>query len=398
MTWSLMDLIIVLLLVLGMLHGLVRGIGRTLGGIVGLLLGGALALWLIPLIPLETGGSSVRLLVLGGLVVLGMLGGHALGEALLGRIAGIPSQRDSRAAAVLDALGGALLSTAAAALVVLAAVSTLASGPAPALGAHAESSPMMRAIDGSVPRSLTSLLEQAQHRVAGSAAARELDTLLFAPASPPEGEVEDPEILAAADSVVQVVGFAPQCSTRQSGSGFAAAEGQVVTNAHVVAGTDTVFVHDAQGRRHEARVVLFRPEEDLAVLDVASLAVPTLPIGGAPAQGTLGAFIGHPGGGPLTIGPAEVQGTALTSMSSIDAEASAAPVEVLQFAGDVQQGNSGGPLVDEDGAVIGVVFARSSSGPAGFAVSTEQLDAALSAADGAEQAVSTQACEPAAAG
>lgn len=95
MTWSLMDLIIVLLLVLGMLHGLVRGIGRTLGGIVGLLLGGALALWLIPLIPLETGGTSVRLLVLGGLVVLGMLGGHALGEALLGRIAGMPSQRDS---------------------------------------------------------------------------------------------------------------------------------------------------------------------------------------------------------------------------------------------------------------------------------------------------------------
>ena len=67
MTWSLMDLIIVLLLVLGMLHGLVRGIGRTLGGIAGLLLGGALALWLIPLIPLETGGTSVRLLVLGGL-------------------------------------------------------------------------------------------------------------------------------------------------------------------------------------------------------------------------------------------------------------------------------------------------------------------------------------------
>ncbi|MCT1602071.1 MarP family serine protease [Kocuria sp. p3-SID1428] len=398
MTWSLMDLIIVLVLVLGMLHGLVRGIGRTLGGIFGLLLGGAAALWLIPLIPVDGGGVGVRLLMLGGLVVLGMLGGHALGEALLGRIAGMPAQRSSRAVAALDALGGAVLSTAASGLVVLAAVSTLASGPAPALGAHAERSPMMRAIDDVVPSSLTGLLERTQQRVAGSAAARELDTLLFAPAAPPEGDVEDPEILAAAESVVQIVGFAPQCSARLSGSGFAAADGQVVTNAHVVAGTGSVFVHDAQGRRHEARVVIFDPQSDLAVLDVPSLGVPVLPIADAATLGAEGAFIGYPGGGALSIGPAEVQGTALTSMTSIDADASAAPVEVLQFAGDVQQGNSGGPLVDGDGAVLGVVFARSSSGPAGFAVSTEQLRSALSAADGADQAVSTQDCEPAHAG
>lgn len=397
MTWSLMDLVIALVLVLGLVHGLVRGIGRTAGGIAGLVLGGGLALWLIPRIPLEPGEPVLRLLVLGGLLGLGMLGGHALGESLIGRLAGVPADRP-RGAAVADAAGGAVISTAAAALVVLAAVSTLAGGPAPALGAHAERSPMMQLIHRGTPGPLVSWLERTQQRVAGTIAARELDTLLFAPSQPPVGEVDDPEMLAAADSAVQVVGCAPECSSRSSGSGFAAADGQVVTNAHVVAGAESVVIRDADGRRHEAVVVAFDPDADLAVLSVPALDVPVLPLAPTPPAGTAGAHIGYPGGGPRAIGPAEVQGAALTSMSSIDDAAAAAPVEVLQFAGDVQQGDSGGPLVDDDGAVIGVVFARSSSGPAGFAITTETLQEALAAASGAAEPVSTRQCEPVEAG
>ncbi|WP_144791161.1 MarP family serine protease [Kocuria palustris] len=393
MTWSLMDLIILIVLVLGLLHGLMRGILRTLVGIAGLLAGGALALWAIPQIPLESADRVVRLLVLGGVLVLGMLGGQALGEALAGRAAAAVAVR-SRALRFLDALGGAAIGALAAALVVLAAVSTLASGPVPAVGAHAERSPMMRLVDRAAPPVAVDALERAQERVAGSTGARELDTLLFEPAPPPAGEVDDPEITAAAGSTLRIVGFAPQCSARLSGSGFAAAEGQAVTNAHVIAGAERVFAHDAQGRRHEAEVVVFDPAADLAVLSVPSLEAPALGIAPTPPPGTAAAFAGHPGGGPLEIGPAEVQGTARTSMSSIDGDAPSPPVEVLQFAGGVQEGNSGGPLLDGDGQVIGVVFARSSSSSAGFAVTTEALGDALTAAAGAEQPVSTQECEP----
>lgn len=394
MTWSLMDLIILIVLLLGVLHGLVRGIARTLGGIAGLLIGGAAALWVIPQIPLDVADRVVRLLILGGVLVIGMLGGQALGEALVGRIAGAVTVR-SRVLRVLDAIGGALIGAAVAALVVLAAVSTLASGPSPALGAHAERSPMMRLIDRAAPQAVVGFLESAQQRVAGSTAARELDTLLFEPAPPPAGDVVAPEIVAAADSTVRVVGFAPQCSARLGGSGFVASPGQAVTNAHVVAGAESVFVHDAQGRRHEAEVVVFDPDADLAVLSVPTLQAPVLEISPTPPPGTMAAFAGHPRGGALEIGAAEVQGTARTAMSSIDDDASSVPVEVLQFAGDVQEGNSGGPLLDGDGEVIGVVFARSSTGSAGFAVTTESLTDALAEASGATRPVPTQECEPA---
>lgn len=397
MTWSILDILLAIALLIGLLHGAARGVGRTVGGLVGLLLGGAAALALLPHLEIHTAQRSLRLLILGVVLVVVMLLGQVLGEAVLGRVLGGPP-RESALVGGLDRLGGALIGLTSSALLVTAVVGSLGSGPVPWLGVHAAESRVMQAIERATPPAAARALDRAGERLAGSAAVRELDTLLFAPVPAPAGEVEDPEILAAAESVVQIRGLAPACGTQQSGSGFVAPDGRVVTNAHVVSGTRSVSVLEVSGRRHPAEVVAFDPDADLAVLSVPSLRLPALEIGETPGAGASAAFAGYPQARPLEVGPAQLQGSALTSMSSIDATASAAPVEVLQFAGAVEQGSSGGPLLDPDGRVIGVVFAESSTDETGFAVTTDALEEVLADSAGAQTPVPTGTCAPLEAG
>jgi S1-C subfamily serine protease len=93
------------------------------------------------------------------------------------------------------------------------------------------------------------------------------------------------------------------------------------------------------------------------------------------ASGTLAVFAGFPGGGPLTSGPAEVVGgVVLPSVGPSGVTLRPA----LRLTADVRPGNSGGPLFDARGAVIGMIDARSLTSPhVGFAITTEPVLAAL---------------------
>lgn len=397
MDWNAVDVLVAVVLLLCLVHGAGRGIGRTLGGFAGLLLGGALALWLLAGLDVQSPDRMIRLAVLGGVLVVCMLLGQVLGEVISGRIVGGPP-RGSAAAGAVDRLGGAVVGVVAGALIVLAVVGSLGSGAVPWLSLQAADSRLMQAIQRAAPQPVLGALGSARQHVVGSAAMRELDTLLFEAAPPPAGDVEDPEVLAAASSAVQILGLAPECRAQQSGSGFAVSGDRVVTNAHVVAGTQRVTVRDSDGRRHSAEVVAFEPGMDLAVLSVPDLDRPALEPGATPPAGAMIAFAGYPQGRPLEIGPAELQGTARTSMSSIDPGAAGPPVEVLQFAGAVEQGNSGGPLLDDAGRVIGVVFARSTADETGFAVTGQSLAGVLEDSAGAVSPVDTGRCQPLEAG
>lgn len=397
MGWNAVDLLVAALLLLCLVHGAGRGIGRTLGGFAGVLLGGALALRLLAGLDVQSPERVIRLAVLGGVLVVCMILGQALGEFVSARVVGGPP-RASAAVGAVDRLGGAVVGVLAGALIVLAVVGSLGSGAVPWLSLQAADSRLVQAIQRAAPQPVLGALESTRQRVAGSEAMRELDTLLFAAAPPPAGDVGDPEILAAASSAVQILGLAPGCSAQQSGSGFAVPGDRVVTNAHVVAGTQRVTVRDADGRRHGAEVVAFEPDTDLAVLAVPGLDRPALEPAATPPAGAMIAFAGYPQGRPLEVGPAELQGTARTSMSSIDPGAAGPPVEVLQFAGAVEQGNSGGPLLDDDGRVIGVVFARSSVEQTGFAVTGQSLAEVLEDSAGAVAPVDTGRCQPLGAG
>jgi S1-C subfamily serine protease len=156
-------------------------------------------------------------------------------------------------------------------------------------------------------------------------------------------------------SVVKVWGQA--CSQIQEGSGFVAEPGLVVTNAHVVAGErDTKVTDPADGARNlDATVVAFDPRRDIAVLSVPDLDAPALPRGRGSA-GTLGAVYGHPGGQALQSAPARI-GEEIKAVGTDIYRTSEVTRHVFILAAALRPGDSGAPLVDRTGAVLGVAFA-----------------------------------------
>jgi hypothetical protein len=154
-------------------------------------------------------------------------------------------------------------------------------------------------------------------------------------------------------STVKVTGRA--CDEIQEGSGWVAAPGIVVTNAHVVAGEHSTQVIGSGGRTLDATVVAFDPIRDVAVLDVPGLAAHSLPTtkGGI---GVVGAVYGHPRGGALTASPARV-GDEIVAVGTDIYRTGSSRRQVYVLASALAPGDSGGALVNDRGKVIGMAFA-----------------------------------------
>jgi S1-C subfamily serine protease len=198
--------------------------------------------------------------------------------------------------------------------------------------------------------------------------------------------VSDPEVGAAADSVVRVLGTA--CGLGVEGSGWAVEPDLVVTNAHVVAGSDDTTVTTRQGVEMEATPVYYAPRDDLALLRVGT-GLPTLEISARRPVGADGAVLGYPENGPFRLSPARIGETRETISED---SYGVGPVErsIVALGGTVRSGNSGGPLVDAGGRVVGTVFAATTNGsPGGFAVPAELVRQALPQL---REAVSTGPC------
>jgi S1-C subfamily serine protease len=179
----------------------------------------------------------------------------------------------------------------------------------------------------------------------------------------------------------------------EAGSSWPLAPGYFVTNAHVVAGSSSVEIDTPNGARHSARVVLFDPDTDLAILYAPALSLrPLVVVDSTPARGTSGAVIGYPEGGGEQVVPAAVSGSESATGYNIYGDTLVTRrIEVL--AARVIPGNSGGPIVDVDGQVIGVVFAASTTEPnVGYALTIPQVYPDLQAGEHRTTGVSTQAC------
>jgi S1-C subfamily serine protease len=193
-------------------------------------------------------------------------------------------------------------------------------------------------------------------------------------AAPDPAIVSDPDVVRAGDSVVRVLGTA--CGLGVEGSGWVAGPGLVVTNAHVVAGEDDTTVTTSGDASLQASAVHYDPENDLALLRVDA-ELPSLPIAPEPTSGTAAAVLGYPENGPYAVTPARLGDTRETiSQDSYGRGPIRRPMTSLR--GAVRSGNSGGPLVDDRGRVLGTVFAATTTGtPGGFAVPDEIVAAAL---------------------
>ena len=96
------------------------------------------------------------------------------------------------------------------------------------------------------------------------------------------------------------------CGLGVEGSGWVAAPGLVVTNAHVVAGEDDTTVSLADGSAFDATVVHYDTLNDLALLAVDGLDAPPLSLADG-RRGDEAAVIGYPGNGPLAFTPAQAR-------------------------------------------------------------------------------------------
>ncbi|MGW5451548.1 MarP family serine protease [Nocardia sp. NPDC003979] len=211
-------------------------------------------------------------------------------------------------------------------------------------------------------------------------------------------EPPDPSVLASPvaaslqPSVLRIRGVAPSCQRALEGSGFVVAPERVMTNAHVVAGTTSVSVDTARGPL-DANVVLFDPSKDIAVLEVPGLTSPVIPLAPTPAaSGESAIVLGYPGGGPYTASAARVRETLDLTGPTIHRDGTVER-EVYTVRGQVRAGNSGGPLVDTEGQVLGVVFgAAVTDDDTGYVLTLDEVASELAAAGVSNASVDTGAC------
>ena len=186
--------------------------------------------------------------------------------------------------------------------------------------------------------------------------------------APQAGIARDPEVAAARQSVVKVLGTA--CGVGVEGSGWVAGDGIVVTNAHVVAGQDdTRVLPGGEGSGLDAQAIAFDPENDIAILRVDGLDAPALEVARDPKAGTSAAILGFPLNGPYDVRPGRLGQT--REVLTQDAYGRG-PVRrrIASLRGIVRSGNSGGPMVDGAGRVVATIFAATTGGGprGGFAV------------------------------
>jgi len=201
----------------------------------------------------------------------------------------------------------------------------------------------------------------------------------------PRGSIlRDRDVREARKSVVRVLGTA--CGLGIQGSGWVAAPGIVVTNAHVVAGEDDTVVQEGfDGPKHDAVPIAYDSTNDIAVLRVDGLDLPALKLSGSPTSGRAAAILGYPENGPYD--PKAGRLGATRKVLTQDAYGNG-PVEreLTSLRGKVRSGNSGGPMVDGRGEVVTTIFAalRNSPRPGGFGVPNDVVSSTLARAGGGE--------------
>lgn len=204
---------------------------------------------------------------------------------------------------------------------------------------------------------------------------------------PPNATLASDAVVAAVQpSVVKIRGVAPGCQKVLEGTGFVVGPQHVMSNAHVVAGSDSVTVESA-GQTYDAVVVSYDPNADISMLFVPNLPAQTLEFAPeAAATGTDALVLGYPGGGDFAATPArireiiELNGPDIYRTTTVNRE-------VYTIRGTVRQGNSGGPLINGNGEVLGVVFgAAVDDTDTGFVLTANEVERQMLKVNATERA------------
>jgi S1-C subfamily serine protease len=395
-----LDLILIVLViafaVAGYRQGFIIGVLSFVGFIGGGAIGAAFAPRIARAITHNTGWQAVTAIIVVFLAaMIGQLFASGAGVAMRSRLTWRP-------ATFVDSIGGALVSVLAVLLIAWLIGSAVAYAPFPVISRQVNDSAVLRTVDRLMPPDASLVFSDFRQLLESGPYAQVFGALGAEGAlavGPP-----DPAVLGSyglshdEQSIVKVKGIATSCSEQIEGSGFVYAPGHVLTNAHVVAGVDedeTVYTNS--GQPLSAHVVFFDPKVDIAVLDVPGLdglGLRLLPWEGQAKVGANAIVAGYPLDGGFKAVPARVGGTEDATSPDIYQTAQVTR-QIYAVRALVQQGNSGGPLLDPaNGNVYGVVFAAATSvSDTGYALTAAQVENDAAAGANKTAAVSTQGCD-----
>jgi S1-C subfamily serine protease len=386
------DVVALALIVVAILAGIRTGALQQAGGISGAVAGVLVAVnvapWLVgvtaDLEPIPR--ATVVLAAVIGAVLAGEIVGSGIGHAAAGAI-----YRGGVMSSVDRGIGG-LLGAAQAVLIIWLVGGLLAAGPFPTLGREALHSTSVQAIATVLPPP-TEVVDE----VAAALDDSGLPDVFVGLEPIPLPTVDLPTearsrsiARAAAGGTARLVARA--CSSQVTGTGVLVAREYLVTNAHVVAGASTVRA-SLGGDVLDATPVLFDPVLDVAVLHVPGLDGQLLRFASSdPERGARGVALGFAGGSTMVILPAAVSGAYPATGRDIYG-GSRITRSILELRAAIEPGDSGGPLILEDGTVGGLVFAESKTDETiGYALTPTVVATRIAPAIGRTGAVGTGEC------
>jgi uncharacterized membrane protein required for colicin V production len=387
------DVLVLVLALFAGISGARQGMVTAVASFVGVLAGAVIGVRIAPSLVEQVQSPAVRvafgvtIVIL--LVALGETLGVWIGRAMRSWIDG------ARLRQVDSALGAVVQGIAALVVAWLVALPLTSSAYTGLTGAVRDSS-VLRVVDTMMPNSLRALPGDLTRLLDVSGFPDVLAPFSSTPITD-VGPVDpsllnSPTVRQAQSSVLKVRGKAASCSRALEGTAFVIAPERVITNAHVVAGTNEVSVETTDGSL-DARVVNYDPETDAAVLAVPGLAAPPLPLAPETAPtGTSALVLGYPLDGPYTASAARVREQ--IKLRGPDIYNSRTVLrEVYTVRAVVRSGNSGGPLLDESGRVLGMVFgAAVDDEETGFVLTDKEIADDVAAAPNFHERVGTGSC------
>ncbi|MEU2714691.1 MarP family serine protease [Streptomyces sp. NPDC007205] len=371
---DLLDLVLVLVILVYAASGYRRGLVAGCVSLAGFVGGAVVGVWVLPWVTglVERGTAQATVLAVVTVLVPAMLG-HELAGRLALRLRG---ELDRGPLRVADGLGGAAANSVAVLIVAWVAASVLAAAPSQTLTTAIRNSALLGAVQQTMPDTTPAWFSRATSALTEAGFPQVFNPFeneSTARVARPSGDSVTPAATRAAKlSTVKIEGVSG--SEGREGSGFVYSARHVMTNAHVVAGIDHPTVRvGGVGQSYEARVVLFDPGRDVAVLYVPDLRAPVLRFDLSAARGEPAVVAGYPQDGGLNLQAATVASRVRATGQNIYNDG-AATRDIYSIRSTVRPGNSGGPLLTTDGRVFGVVFARSTSdAETGYALTADEV-------------------------